>query len=140
MCNYDLLGEWVEWDEIIYPNINPLDDKEFNIWVCPHTKEPLFPVFKVYYGEGACYHYNEKLEQAKMCRIRMDKPEYVGLEDEDLILTKELKERFIKEVSRDWYHCIDMMNDMSHNVCSENKEFISINSIIPDYTKLETAD
>ena len=70
----------------------------------------------------------------------MDKPEYVRLPDEDLILTKELKDKFNNIVSNNWYHCIDMMNDMAYNVCCNNKNFMSFDSIIPDYSKLETVD
>ena len=133
MCNYNLLDEWPERDYIVSENNN-----KFSIWVSPHSKEPLFPVFKVYYGFNAANHYGKSLEQAKMCRIRMDKPEYVGLEDEDLILTEELKERFIKEVSKDWKWCIELMNDAAYVCIVPDRNFMDINTPMPDYTLLKT--
>ena len=131
----DELGEWYEQDLPLVTNDILSNGYHYSIWIAPHIKDPKNKVvIKVYYGKFEYNNINIRyLKDSEMCRIRIDEPEYANFPDEDLILSKELKERFISLVNNSWSEAIEYMNDVTNNS-------IPINTPIPDYSKLETAD
>ena len=111
-----------------------------------NQKAPYLPAFKLYYGDNTYSGYSKK-NTAKMCRISLLEPKYLGLEGEDLILDHNQKIRLI-EILKSPYECYPsetvwdaiigyynvFHSDMEHDTYLDEK------LPMPDYTKLPGGD
>lgn len=128
----DFIGEWYEQDLPILTDGILSDGHHYSIWISPSIKYPNM-TFKIYYGNFTYNNINiSYLKESKMCRIRIDKPEYGGLPDEDLILTRELRDKFIEAINN-WDEILEYMNDSQLNL-DTHKNFSNCSK--PDYSKL----
>lgn len=117
-----------------------------------NQKAPYLPAFKLYYGDNTYSGYSKK-NTAKMCRISLLEPKYLGLEGEDLILDHNQKIRLIEILKSqtygdnisNWEMIICLYNrfhsDYAANISDDNyfelkENMILPDLIIPDYTKL----
>ena len=118
-----------------------------------NQKAPYLPAFKLYYGDNTYSGYSKK-NTAKMCRISLLEPKYLGLEGENLILDHNQKIRLIEilnspcpgcEEIRVWDQILGHYNffhkdNIDFNGLNVQFEPISYDLQIPDYTKLPGGD
>ena len=74
------ISEWFGSEDYVYT-----EDDGFIIGAIINIKYPSTPYFRLYYGS-----YRD-IDNAKMCRISLLEPKYLGLKGEDLILNDEQK-------------------------------------------------
>ena len=136
-----LVQEETSFEEDLYYEKNG-----YRITCFINQKAPYLPAFKLYYGDNTYSGYSKK-NTAKMCRISLLEPKYLGLEGEDLILDHNQKIRLI-EILKSPYECypsetvwdaiIGYYNvfhrDMEHDTYLDEK------LPMPDYTKLPGGD
>lgn len=111
-----------------------------------NSKPPYLPAFKLYYGDNE-YRGFVKYSTAKMCRISLLEPKYLGLKGEDLILTQEQKIRLIEILNSPYeYHPSETLWEAIigyYNVFHRDMEhdtYLNEKLPMPDYTKLPGGD